>query len=278
MPEPIMFPTIRLTPLSSEISFLSCMLSLGGCMSWDESLALPFILLASSSAAMMPSSLDWASRNRGPAVDTTDPYPISGNLWNNLSNTFRRSIDFFGEMKIISKLWIRRVCCDCLYISNVSNRMKERSWIEHRTEVWDEHERGRAVKVWTLTADHNIKVQVGDYSLEWFNAPWCWRWFMWPRLLQQHQLQDKEEVSLKRGQRIVLWVKWYIIIISCLLSKRILTCYKGQIYWDKGNNVNHLHACRAKRTSGRQLRGRQVRTAGVVLYIMEMWNAQFTGR
>lgn len=139
MPEPIMFPTIRLTPLSSEISFLSCMLSLGGCMSWDESLALPFILLASSSAAMMPSSLDWASRNRGPAVDTTDPYPVSGNLWNNLSNTFRRSIDFFGEMKIISKLWIRRVCCDCLYISNVSNRMKERSWIEHRTEVWDEH-------------------------------------------------------------------------------------------------------------------------------------------
>lgn len=99
MPEPIMFPTIRLTPLSSEISFLSCMLSLGGCMSWDESLALPFILLDSSSAAMMPSSLDWASRNRGPAVDATDPYPISGNLWNNLSNTFRRSIDFLVKWR-----------------------------------------------------------------------------------------------------------------------------------------------------------------------------------
>lgn len=177
-------------------------------------------------------------------------------------------------MKIISKLWIRRVCCDCLYISYVSNRMKERSKAQDRSLGWTRKRKGGESGM----GNHNIKVQVWDFSLEWFNAPWCWRWFMWPRLLQQHQLQDKEEVSLKRGQRIVIWVKWYIIIISCLLSKRILTCYRGQIYWDKGNNVNYLHACRAKRTSGRQLRGRQVRTAGVVLYIMEMWNAQFTGR
>lgn len=48
---------------------------------------------------------------------------------------------------------------------------------------------------------------------------------MWPWLLQQHQLQDKEEVSLKRGQRIVIWVKWYIIIISFLLIKCILNVF-----------------------------------------------------
>lgn len=150
MPEPIMFPTIRLTPLSSEISFLSCMLSLGGCMSWDESLALPFILLASSSAAMMPSSLDWASRNRGPAVDTTDPYPISGNLWNNLSNTFRRSIDFLVK-------WRSSPNCEseeCV-VTVYTSLMYQIGWKKgqkHRTEVWDEHERGRAVKVgWEIT-------------------------------------------------------------------------------------------------------------------------------
>lgn len=68
-----------------------------------------------------------------------------------------------------------------------------------------------------------------------------------PKLLHQHQLQDKEEVSWKHGKRIVIWVKWYIIIISCLLGKLILTCYKGQIYWDEGNNVNNLHTCRAYR-------------------------------
>ena len=142
MPEPIMFPTIRLTPLSSEISFFSCMLSLGVCMSWDESLALPFILLDSSSAAMMPLSLDWAGRKWGPAVDTTGPYPVAGNLWNNLCNRFRCSICFFGERKIISKLWIRTESCDWWYISNVSNRIKEKWWVEHRTDVWDEQVRG----------------------------------------------------------------------------------------------------------------------------------------